>query len=726
MQWLASLLFASLLASSNGNLPLNTFQNQTLNQVISEKAGYETERFEQTYPFSSNGKISISNINGSITVEAWDKNEIKLESVKNGESKERLAEVKLKIDAGQTLFSVETDYGSWQNGRNGNWGKNGGNIQVDFHLYVPKNAYLDEIETINGTVNISNMQNFTKASAVNGEVRAVNLRGSADISTVNGTTVAEFDSLQSTDKIALSTVNGRVNLAIPSDADATIKAETVNGGINNEFGLPVKKGKYVGRDLYGKLGTGTVKITLESVNGPLNITRKKDGREMKTVTNLLPTKDKDEDEDCDDCEDSEDSSVISRKMQRDIERTSRDAQRQSRIAIGQTAEQLKNLNLNIEIQDESFDESRQNLVEAQQELKEAQESLKEAEKDTESSKEEREEAVKDAKESLKQAQKALKNAQREFANAQKAMSRSSRSRRNSVTPVAPVAPVLPVGPLGPLGIIDGNISFSIGNQNDGDFSYGNATVEKTTDSAVVKGVPKITVEGIDSEVVVTSWDKAEVAYTITQISRNKPDFTFKVDKNESEISIKAIDNRKPLVRGMVVTGTVEFRDSKVYLKSTTKVQIELKVPRNSNLKLIGSDGNIRIDGVSGDLDINNSDGKVSVRDSSGKLRITNSDGNVRVIGFKGELDAKTSDGNYYLEGDFSRINAESTDGNFILTLSENSNADIQANVEELKTIGISAIKKSDNLWQIGKGGAKFTFNVSDGSVKVRSSSQVKN
>jgi hypothetical protein len=724
MQWLASLLFASLLASSNGNLPLSTFQNQTLNQVISEKAGYETERFEQTYPFSSNGKISISNINGSITVEAWDKNEIKLESVKNGESKERLAEVKLKIDAGQTLFSVETDYGSWQNGRNGNWGKNGGNIQVDFHLYVPKNAYLDEIETINGTVNISNMQNFTKASAVNGEVRAVNLRGSADISTVNGTTVAEFDSLQSTDKIALSTVNGRVNLAIPSDADATIKAETVNGGINNEFGLPVKKGKYVGRDLYGKLGTGTVKISLESVNGPLNITRKKDGREMKPVTNLLPTKDKDEDEDCDDCEDSEDSSVISRKMQRDIERTSRDAQRQSRIAIGQTAEQLKNLNLNIEIQDESFDESRQNLVEAQQELKEAQESLKEAEKDTESSKEEREEAVKDAKESLKQAQKLLKNTQREFANAQKAMSRSSRSRRNSVIPVAPVAPVLPVGPLGPLGIIDGNISFSIGNQNDGDFSYGNATVEKNTDSAVVKGVPKITVEGIDSEVVVTSWDKAEVEYTITQVSKSKSDITFDVKKSDSEISIKAIDNRRPLERTGNLRGSYELKGDKVY--DAYRIRIELTVPRKSDLKIIGSDGNIRIDGVSGDLDINNSDGKVSVRDSSGKLRITNSDGNVRVIGFKGELDAKTSDGNYYLEGDFSRIDAESTDGNFILTLSENSNADIQANVEELETIGISATKKSDNLWQIGKGGAKFTFNVSDGSVKVRSSSQVKN
>jgi DUF4097 and DUF4098 domain-containing protein YvlB len=709
MQWLASLLFASLLASSNGNLPLQTVQVQTQNQTVSQNVGEEIERFEQTYPFNSNGKIKVSNINGSITVEAWEKNEIKLETVKYAESKEWLDELKVRIDASQSLFSVETDFSSWQNRKGGNWGKNGGSLQVEIRLYVPKNAYLDEIETVNGSVNVSNMQNFTKASAVNGQVRAVNLRGSAEISTVNGTTEAEFDSLQSTSKITLSTVNGRVNLTIPSDADATVKADTVNGGIRNDFGLPIKKGEYIGRNLYGKLGNGDVKINLNSVNGPLNINRKKDGREMKAVTNLLPMKDKD-DEDCDDCEDS---SFISPKMQRDIERVAKNAERaerQAQIAVRQVNEQLKNMNLNVEIQDKFFDESRQNLIEAQQELEESQIALKEAESETEGSKKERDEAIKDANESLKQAQKQLKNAQREFERIQKRGSRL-------VSPVSPIPPVSPVSPMAPLSPLE-----SYG----GDLNYGSATVEKTADIAVVKGTPKVTVNGFDSEVVVNSWDKSEVGYTITKISKNKSDIDFQINKSDSEVSIKAIDNRKPLERGMIVTGTLENRDGKVYLKSTTKIRIELNVPRKSDLKIIGSDGNVRIDGVSGDLDINNSDGKISVRDSNGKLRITNSDGNVRIIGFKGELDAKTSDGDFYLEGEFSRINAKSSDGNFILTLPENANADIQANVEELDTVGISATKKSDEHWQIGNGGAKFTFNVEDGSVKIRGLSQVKN
>lgn len=714
MQWLSSLLFASLFISSNGNLPLQNFQSQTQNQVMTQIAGDETERFEQTYPFNSNGKISISNINGSITVEAWDKNEIKLESVKTAESKEWLDEVQIKINASQGSFSVETDYGSWQRRNGGNWGRNGGNLQVHYNLRVPKNAYLDEIETVNGSVSISNMQNYTKASAVNGEVKAVNLRGSADISTVNGTTEALFDSLQSNSKISLSTVNGRVNLTIPSDADATIKADTVNGGINNEFGLPVKKGQYVGRFLYGKLGNGDVRIKLESVNGPLNITRKKDGREIKAVTNLLPAMDKDDDD-----WDNDGLNNLSQKLNQDIAKASKDAEKQARIAIAESKEQLENLNIIIDEQNAEIDEQRQAVIEAQQALKEAQQALAEAQRSTEGSKADREEAIQDAKADLREAQAELKNAQREFVEIQKERIRTSRSRSYSgipvapVAPVAPVTPVTPVAPVAPVGSYSGNYSFGFGGSEGGDFSYGNAIVEKTTDFAVVKGIPKVTVDGIDSEIIVSSWDKSEVAYTITQISRNKSGIDFKINKTDSEVNIKAIDNRNK-------------NGSYTYSNNNSKIRIELIVPQKSDLKINGSDGNVRIDNVSGDLDITNMDGKIRIRDSNGKLRINNADGNVRVIGFKGELDAKTTDGNFYLEGDFSRIDAKSSDGNFILTLPENSNAEIQANVEEIETSGITATKKSDEHWQIGSGGAKFTFNLRDGSLKIRGSNQVKN
>ena len=91
-----------------------------------------------------------------------------------------------------------------------------------------------------------------------------------------------------------------MNLTLPSDVNASVKADSVNGVITNGFGLPVRKGKYVGRDLYGRIGTGEVTVRLESVNGDLSTGKRSDGRTQNRVENLLPQKEKDdEDEDFD-------------------------------------------------------------------------------------------------------------------------------------------------------------------------------------------------------------------------------------------------------------------------------------------------------------------------------------------------------------------------------------------------------------------------------------------
>ena len=56
-------------------------------------------KFEQTYPLNANGRVSVSNVNGSIIVEAWDRNEVHLEAVKIADSKEALADVEIRVDA---------------------------------------------------------------------------------------------------------------------------------------------------------------------------------------------------------------------------------------------------------------------------------------------------------------------------------------------------------------------------------------------------------------------------------------------------------------------------------------------------------------------------------------------------------------------------------------------------------------------------------------------------
>ena len=325
MSWLYSLVFAGLLFSSDTDPVVNHSQNKTAPVVATEIViSDEIEKFEQTYPLSKNGNVSVSNVNGSITVEAWDRDEVKLEATKIADSKETLAEVDIQVNSTADSFSVEADYKSWKwnDKRNENRSRK---LQVELRLSVPRTAVLNEIETVNGSVTVSNFTNITKISAVNGNVVANNLRGAANLSTVNGQVTADFDAVDVRSKINLSTVNGSVSLIIPSDVNATIKADSLNGNITNDFGLPVRKGQYVGRDLYGRVGSGEAQIKLNSVNGRLSIGRKNDGRSPNPATNLLPNKKADEDWDND--TDNELSAVDAAKVNREVARAMRESRK---------------------------------------------------------------------------------------------------------------------------------------------------------------------------------------------------------------------------------------------------------------------------------------------------------------------------------------------------------------------------------------------------------------
>jgi len=317
MSWIISVVLAGMMfTSSENSLPIqanSSFIETNKTQVVRLD---ESERFEQTYSLSPNGKVSVSNVNGSITVEAWDRNEVKLVAVKTADTREHLADVDIKIDSKPDSLCVQADYGEWKRGNNGVWkNRNNDKLVVEFHLTVPRTAILNEIETVNGGVTVSNMVSYTKVSAVNGDVKASNLRGTASLETVNGIVDADFSNLQTGSQISLSTVNGRANLLLPSDADATIRAESVNGNIINDFGLPVRKGQYVGRDLYGKVGNGDVKIKLESVNGELAVRRKQDGKVLRPATNLLQQKPLMNSDDSDN--DSEDA-VMSKEVRKAV------------------------------------------------------------------------------------------------------------------------------------------------------------------------------------------------------------------------------------------------------------------------------------------------------------------------------------------------------------------------------------------------------------------------
>ena len=162
----------------------------------------------------------------------------------------------------------------------------------------------------------------------------------------------------------------------------------------------------------------------------------------------------------------------------------------------------------------------------------------------------------------------------------------------------------------------------------------------------------------------------------------------------------------------------ETRDGD-FSDDSRRVLIEIFVPRKSDLK-IKTNGEVRLDGVSGDIDVSGSDESINVRDVNGTLHLANSDGRIRVVGFKGDLDVRTSDGEVYLEGDFAKLSGSASDGRFILTVPGDPNFDIEADVENITVENLrEPTKPSENVWRFGSGGSKYHFSVADGDVVIR-------
>ncbi len=629
MSWLITLLLVSSVFTAENGAAFKTNFNFDYAEGKKISVLDETERFEQSYPLNPNGKVSVSNINGSITVEAWDRNEVKLEVTKIADSIETLKAVEIKIDSNPEYFNVETDYNKW-NG-NKNWERSR-RLEIQFRLRVPRTAYLDEIETVNGSVMVSNFTNYTKISAVNGSVKAVNLRGTAKLSTVNGSTNADFDQLQPSDKINLSTVNGSVNLIIASDINATVKADTVNGSIRNDFGLPVRKGKYVGKDLYGRIGSGETDIKLNSVNGGLTITRKNDGRNLNPATNLLPQKSNDDDDDSDDS----DSLVQTDRLNREIARSMKRSEAQINRATAEAAKSAKEaakVTANV-IQPVIND----TVVEAITESAKAVSVAIDTEIQTK------------LKEKLK-------------------IDRAKIERIRNVN-----------------------------------LNVGSPLIETKSDTFNVKGKPKVKIEAEDCDIIVRGWDAAEVKYEFTHISKNR---------RQSSVEVKSEKNNSDIFINVNSSDQDDFRTGNRLLR------LEVFVPKKSDLKIV-TDGEIRLENITGEIDLSSGENSINVRDSDGSIVLNATEGKIRVIGFKGDVKAKSVEGDIYLEGAFDEISADSGEGNIYLSLPEDTNATLQTN-GEVNFEDFKSSEVSENHWRIGKGNGKYFFDMPEGTLTVRKS-----
>lgn len=255
--------------------------------AVAEGRAEVTEEFHQTYALNPAGSVELRNVNGDVRVTAWDRNEVKVDAVKSAHTKERLDEAQIVVEATGNRVFIKTQYPEHDLTFSDDNVNNP--ASVEYTLMVPRGARLNRIELVNGSLEISGVAGEVHASCVNGRLTARDLAGDSKLSSVNSGVEASFTRMPS--RLALKSVNGTVELTVPSDVNAEVTAKTVNGAIDNDFGLHVHHGRYVGHDLRGQIGSGGPHIDLENVNGMIDLRHASDGKKLSPVKSFTESED---------------------------------------------------------------------------------------------------------------------------------------------------------------------------------------------------------------------------------------------------------------------------------------------------------------------------------------------------------------------------------------------------------------------------------------------------
>ncbi len=219
------------------------------------------EQTHNSYALNADGQFRLDNVNGKVQITAWDRQEVDINAVKHAKTQKDLDAVKIEIDSKPGRLTVHTKYPK---------GGKSNSTSVDYEIKVPAGAHLANVENVNGSLEISGVRGPVQASTVNGSLTASGLAADGKFETVTGTVAATFQRVDGVKSISLQAVNGRVEVTLPSNANADVSAESVNGHIQADK-LAVKKHWPVGSELRGKLGQGGTQVKAETVNGSIRV-----------------------------------------------------------------------------------------------------------------------------------------------------------------------------------------------------------------------------------------------------------------------------------------------------------------------------------------------------------------------------------------------------------------------------------------------------------------------
>ena len=247
-------------------------QTETIQPAKAEKT---TET--RVFALKSGSTLKVKNVNGAVTVEAWDREEVEFRGEFKPSSRDE--HVKVEIDRSSHGLEIVGKIPKNHDGR----GIRGPECRME--LKVPRRILASistvngsvslkgtqgeaSVESVNGAVTVASHTDGLKASTVNGAIRVDAVKGTLKLKTVNG--AIEARDLDAQGKaIHASTVNGQVHIQ-STGLKGRLEASTLNGSLNlrakGAEQLEVTK-----RRVSAVFQGGSEPIALSTVNGSITV-----------------------------------------------------------------------------------------------------------------------------------------------------------------------------------------------------------------------------------------------------------------------------------------------------------------------------------------------------------------------------------------------------------------------------------------------------------------------
>ncbi len=239
-------------------------------------AATRTETIDRTFDVKPGATVKLTNVNGRITVNAWDQSRVKVVATKRVEAdsddvQQALKDLRVDLQPRDGGLVIETHYPREHDGPASifSW-LLGDHIeaQVTYELSVPRTMNVD-VSNTNGAIVVSDVAGKHELDTTNGKIDVARCAGSLDASTTNGAIHAELTKVNKGQPLRFETTNGRIEVELPQDLALDVDADTTNGSIHSD--LPVSTTHISRNSLRGTINGGGTSLRMRTTNGGIAI-----------------------------------------------------------------------------------------------------------------------------------------------------------------------------------------------------------------------------------------------------------------------------------------------------------------------------------------------------------------------------------------------------------------------------------------------------------------------